>query len=141
LTRGARRMPFTRLKMAALAPMPRARGSTTVTVKPLVRRRDRKAILASFRNVIRWRPPTVDERGRSKSTVAAADLSKSRRPVGGPAQPLRDRRREGSGRTQFAAGVPLTLRRDRILEDVSPLRSGLALIAVLLLCVPAPMRA
>src|SRR5579884_1413752 len=50
LTSGRSSTPRTRLKIAALPPMPRARVSTTVMVRPLARPSDRAANFRSFRN-------------------------------------------------------------------------------------------
>src|SRR5437867_560503 len=50
LTSGRSSTPRTTLKMAALAPMPRARVKTTVKVRPLARIRERSA---NLRSVIR----------------------------------------------------------------------------------------
>src|SRR5271169_2050496 len=47
LTRGRRSTPRTTLKMAALAPMPRARVRMTVMARPLVRARERRATFRS----------------------------------------------------------------------------------------------
>src|SRR5579885_3134988 len=47
LTSGRRSTPRTTLKMAALAPMPRARVRTTVIARPLLRQRERTASLRS----------------------------------------------------------------------------------------------
>src|SRR5882724_10918249 len=50
LTSGRRSTPRTKLKMAALAPMPNASVSTTVIASPLVRPSERSATLRSPRN-------------------------------------------------------------------------------------------
>src|SRR5216684_6084179 len=49
LTRGLSSTPRTSVKMAALAPMPSAKVSTTVTASPLVRASERAATLRSLR--------------------------------------------------------------------------------------------
>src|SRR5260370_24166644 len=52
LTSGRRSTPRTRVKMAALAPMPSASVSATVMARPLVRASERSATLKSRRNDI-----------------------------------------------------------------------------------------
>src|SRR5882724_7480277 len=52
LTSGRSRTPRTRLKMAALAPMPSASVATTVMVSPFVRANERAANFTSFRKVM-----------------------------------------------------------------------------------------
>src|SRR4051812_13430618 len=52
LASGRRRTPRTTLKMAALAPMPRASVRMTVMVSPLVRERERTANFRSCQKVI-----------------------------------------------------------------------------------------
>src|SRR6267142_3045771 len=51
LTSGRRRTPRTRLKIAALAPMPSASVSTTVIARPLLRASERAANFTSFTKV------------------------------------------------------------------------------------------
>src|SRR6266436_7796131 len=50
-TSGRRRTPRTKLKMAALAPIPSASVSTTVIASPLARASERSATLRSLRNI------------------------------------------------------------------------------------------
>src|SRR5579872_6330300 len=52
LARGRSRTPRTTLKMAAFAPMPRASVTTTMTVSPLVRIKERNANFKSCQQVM-----------------------------------------------------------------------------------------
>src|SRR6267154_2607063 len=67
LTSGRKSTPRTRVKIAALAPMPRARVSTTVIASPLVRASERSATLKSRRKDICFLHPGRGRQPDSKS--------------------------------------------------------------------------
>src|ERR1700682_912315 len=79
LTSGRRSTPRTRVKIAALAPMPSASVSTTVMASPLLRPRERSATLKSrrkdiFCSLVRGWPPIlnlVQERSETENVSAS----------------------------------------------------------------------